>query len=216
LTGRTIPLRVRASERLVETSAEKYVVARRHDRDGKLNHQSPTQTERIMRQQIAAAMNPQNGSALDHGKFRKEVWRELPRLLNAVPVRIGNAEELMSGIPTNRVRSRRDLSEVIAVAQAHAIVHQRQRVTVNGAIEATSDDVQAARALCAQLTGSLPGRLQNMRIRLQAAVGAGEFTAEEALVESSVCETRRNALQRPHTVEVTGPDPDAANWRRRR
>ena len=81
-------------------------------------------------------------------------WHALQRAmaLGPAPVLIPFARVLADLIPAVAVRLRRDFPTVLALIEAHALLHQATRKrTPEGAVMATFDDYSAVRALVANL-----------------------------------------------------------------
>ncbi len=81
------------------------------------------------------------------------------RMLRTMRVRIPYARALMDLLPSTRLEIRRGAGYVLAMIEASALLHQRQRqVTGDGDLLATLDDYRVARALLSQPLGRLLGR----------------------------------------------------------
>lgn len=82
------------------------------------------------------------------------VWRAAVELLEPSPVTIPWAETLAEGFPTSAVRARRDFPRVLALVEACALLHQRQRPRDDaGRIVATADDWRLVRPLVQEVLG---------------------------------------------------------------
>lgn len=83
-----------------------------------------------------------------------EVWRVGVELLEPAPVTIPWAETLAEGFPTSAVRARRDFPRVLALVEACALLHQRQRPRDDaGRIVATPADWRIVRPLVQEVLG---------------------------------------------------------------
>lgn len=81
------------------------------------------------------------------------------RMLRMMRVSIPYARALMDLLPSTRLEIRRGAGYVLAMIEASALLHQRQRqVTADGDLLATLDDYRVARALLCQPLGRLLGR----------------------------------------------------------
>jgi hypothetical protein len=107
---------------------------------------TPEQTKAIMRAQAECRRCADN---LDVGP-----WHALQRAIafEPAPVLIPFARVLADLIPAVAVRLRRDFPTVLALIEAHALLHQATRMrTPEGAVMATFEDYSAVRELVANL-----------------------------------------------------------------
>ncbi len=106
------------------------------------------QTDRILRQQRADAARlarPDNSAILDF-------WREVDRQLQPCKVVVPFAEQI--AFPSNRVRSRRDQTKLLALIEASALLHQAQRQRIGDVVVA---DIEDYRLACILAPTVLPG-----------------------------------------------------------
>lgn len=143
--------------------------------------ESVAQTERIMTEQARAAAEPPGpDDVLVQDRLRK-LWRTALAMLAPRDVVIPQAPELIESFPRTKVRARRDFAKLIALVQAHALLHQFQRpVDDQGRVIAVNDDVQAALRLGRILEADVPPRLRGLADQLLQAFGQREFSPPEA------------------------------------
>lgn len=82
------------------------------------------------------------------------IWRAVVEMLEPADVVIPWAERLAEGFPTGAVRARRDFPRVLALVEASALLHQRQRPRDDaGRVVATADDWEAVYPLVQEVLG---------------------------------------------------------------
>ncbi len=143
--------------------------------------ESPQQTERILEAMAGRAAEPDPKEDREVADRERDVWRIALGMIEARSVVIPQAVGLVESFPKNRVRARRDFAKLLALIEAHALLHQRQRPTDDeGRVIATNDDVQAALRLGQVLREDISPRLRVAGVALREAFNSREFTPSEA------------------------------------
>lgn len=177
--------------------------------------ESPKQTERILEAMAGRAAEPEPQEDRDLADHERDIWRLALGMIEGRPVVIPQAVGLVESFPKNRVRARRDFAKLLALIEAHALLHQRQRPTDDeGRIMATNDDVQAALRLGQVLREDLSPRLRAASVALREALNNREFTPTEAAkVLGYVDDAARRILkemERVGLVELTSAQRGSA------
>lgn len=143
--------------------------------------ESSKQTERIMMSQAQRVSRGSNEASRRDGQRQKKVWQIALSRLDATEFVIPDAMALATRFPRGRVRARRDFPRLLALAGAHATLHQRQRdKNSEGAIIVTQEDLDAISHLCPSLWSDASPRLHELHHRLADAFHDRDFTAAEA------------------------------------
>lgn len=110
--------------------------------------------EDVTREVLARRAREAAGTADVASEDVLEVWRAAVELLEPADVVIPWAEQLAEGFPTSAVRARRDFPRVLALVEACALLHQRQRLRDDaGRIVATAADWRLVRPLVQEVLG---------------------------------------------------------------
>ena len=121
---------------------------------------TPAQTKLIMQAQA--------GRQGHDGKFDVVRWHALQQAIALSPVQvlIPFAGELADLISPVAVRLRRDYATVLALIEAHALLHQRTRErSADGAVIATLEDYSVVREIVADLVSHGVGRTVSQALR---------------------------------------------------
>lgn len=127
-------------------------------------HETTEQTAAVMR---SIGRQAARGTCSEEGQVMLEPWRALQRWIAAGPrdVVIPYAETLSEKIPPAAVRFRRDMSAILGLIKAHALLHQAQRETTGGgAIVATVEDYAAIRTIGARVLQESAGKRPSDRV----------------------------------------------------
>jgi hypothetical protein len=126
-------------------------------------HEDAEQTRAVMRRLGHLASGAEHESA----DAELGVWHDFQRWIGAGPrsVVVPFAARLTENIPPVAVRFRRDVSAVLALIKAHALIHQAQRETTeSGAVVATMDDYRAVMPIGARLMEESAGKRPPERV----------------------------------------------------
>jgi fructose-specific phosphotransferase system component IIB len=182
--------------------------------------ESPKQTEQILEALATRAAEPEPAEDRERALHERDVWRVALGVLDGRAVVVTQARDLVQAFPKTRVRARRDFGKLLALIQAHALLHQRQRPTDDeGRVLATNDDVQVALRLGQVLREDLSPRLRSAGIALREAFNVREFTPTEAAkVLGYVDDAARRLLrelERVGVVELTSTQrgSSASRWK---
>jgi hypothetical protein len=127
-------------------------------------HEDTEQTKAIIRRLGVLATRGRNDAADD---IDLSQWQDFQRWVGAGSreVIIPYADRLTDGIPPAAVRFRRDVSAVLSLIQAHALLYQAQREkTDTGAIIATVDDYAAIWTIAARILEESAGKRPSERV----------------------------------------------------
>lgn len=135
--------------------------------------------EDVTREVLARRAQEAAGTAIVASDDRLAVWRAAVELLEPAEVVIPWAETLADGFPTGAVRARRDFPRVLALVEASALLHQRQRPRDEAErIVATPGDWRIVRPLVQAVLGpSMTGINETAR---QLAALHDELVADQA------------------------------------
>lgn len=115
----------------------------------------------------------------------RQVRHAIQRLLPQVGVRVPFADRLAELFDCRRVEARRAFPQLLGLVQASALLHFRQRQTLDGALVAEPVDYQIVRRLAARpLSRSAEGGVSDAARRFFDRLrgwAAGEFTSKEAV-----------------------------------
>jgi DNA primase len=193
--------------------------------------ESPEQTRRIVR----AVARRQSGAGASDGRAA-EALHALQRLLPPAAVVVPWAGRLGDLFDCSRVEVRRAFPQLLALVQASALLHHRQRrQDSDGAVVADANDYHVARRLIAgPFAQSLGGSVSQPALDFLARLryhSAGEFTVKEAakalrvskssasgwvaaLHDAGALEVVEEARgRRPAKWRVTGADPEPGDAR---
>ena len=110
--------------------------------------------EKLTRKVLLQRAREAAGTAKAVGDAELNVWRSAIGLLKVATVVIPWAERLAEVFPSGEVRARRDFPRVLALVEACALLHQRQRPRdEDGRVIATREDWAIVRPLVQQVLG---------------------------------------------------------------
>jgi hypothetical protein len=170
--------------------------------------ESEEQTRRIVLAQAARAAGKKMDAAPVVARHHA-----VQRLLRRVRVIIPFAESLAAAVPTERAEARRAMPHMLAMIEAVAVLHQRQRaggdLRHGDTITATEMDYVIARRLLVgplgrALGGAIPDAVARFGGRLTARYGSQIFTPSDVLQEDQVLTSKGKVSEYLRALEGAG------------
>jgi hypothetical protein len=107
-------------------------------------------------------------------------WRAALGMLRPAEVCIPGLRERLGEDFAGRHSARRDIGKLIGLIRAHALLNQYQRAEVDGALQATNEDVDAALSLMGPHLNHLPDRFRTLADALGRHFACRNFTVTQA------------------------------------